>query len=154
MNDPQRYGVVEFDSQGRALGIEEKPIHPKSSYAVTGLYFYDSQVVDLAASLKPSARGELEITDLNMKYLEQGQLRVETFGRGIAWLDVGAHEALLAASNFVQAIEDRQGLKIACPEEVAYRMGYIGPDQLVRLVEALGKSTYARYLRRLLEEKG
>jgi glucose-1-phosphate thymidylyltransferase len=152
VNDPQRYGVVEFDSQGRALGIEEKPARPKSPYAVTGLYFYDSQVVDLASSLKPSARGELEITDLNMKYLERGQLRVEIFGRGIAWLDVGAHEALLAASNFVQAIEDRQGLKIACPEEVAYRMGYIGKNELLRLVEALGKSTYARYLHRLLEE--
>ncbi len=152
VNDPQRYGVVEFDGDGRALGIEEKPAHPKSSYAVTGLYFYDSQVVDLAASLKPSARGELEITDLNMKYLKQGRLRVETFGRGIAWLDVGAHEALLAASNFVQAIEERQGLKIACPEEVAYRMGYIGETELLRLVEALGKSTYARYLNRLLEE--
>jgi glucose-1-phosphate thymidylyltransferase len=154
VHDPQRYGVVEFDGDGRALRIEEKPAHPKSPYAVTGLYFYDSQVVDFAASLKPSARGELEITDLNMKYLERGQLRVETFGRGIAWLDVGAHEALLAASNFVQAIEDRQGLKIACPEEVAYRMGYIGKDQLVRLIEALGKSTYARYLRGLVEEKG
>jgi glucose-1-phosphate thymidylyltransferase len=152
VNDPQRYGVVEFDSHGQALGIEEKPARPKSPYAVTGLYFYDSQVVDFASSLKPSARGELEITDLNMKYLERGQLHVEIFGRGIAWLDVGAHEALLAASNFVQAIEDRQGLKIACPEEVAYRMGYIGKNELLRLVEALGKSTYARYLHRLLEE--
>jgi glucose-1-phosphate thymidylyltransferase len=152
VNDPQRYGVVEFDGNGRALGIEEKPARPKSPYAVTGLYFYDSQVVDFASSLRPSARGELEITDLNMKYLERGQLRVEIFGRGIAWLDVGAHEALLAASNFVQAIEDRQGLKIACPEEVAYRMGYIGRNELLRLVEALGKSTYARYLNHLLEE--
>jgi len=152
VNDPQRYGVVEFDDSGRALGIEEKPAKPKSSYAVTGLYFYDAQVVDLAASLKPSARGELEITDLNMKYLEQGQLRVEILGRGIAWLDVGAHDALLAASNFVQAIEDRQGLKVACPEEVAYRMGYINADDLMRLAELLGKSTYAGYLRRLLED--
>jgi glucose-1-phosphate thymidylyltransferase len=152
VNDPQRYGVVEFDDQGRALGIEEKPARPKSSYAVTGLYFYDSRVVDFASSLRPSARGELEITDLNMKYLEEGRLRVEIFGRGIAWLDVGAHEALLAASNFVQAIEDRQGLKIACPEEVAYRMEYIGKNELLRLIEALGKSTYARYLTRLLEE--
>jgi glucose-1-phosphate thymidylyltransferase len=152
VSDPQRYGVVEFDENGRALGIEEKPACPRSPYAVTGLYFYDSQVVDFAASLQPSARGELEITDLNMKYLERGQLRVEILGRGIAWLDVGAHDALLAASNFVQAIEDRQGLKVACPEEVAYRMGYIGSGELFRLAEGLGKSTYGLYLRRLLED--
>lgn len=152
VSDPQRYGVVEFDGDRRALGIEEKPACPRSPYAVTGLYFYDSQVVDLAASLQPSARGELEITDLNMKYLERGQLHVEILGRGIAWLDVGAHDALLAASNFVQAIEDRQGLKVACPEEVAYRMGYISTGELFRLVETLGRSSYASYLRRLLED--
>ena len=152
VSDPERYGVVEFDQAGRALGIEEKPACPRSPYAVTGLYFYDSQVVDLAASLEPSARGELEITDLNMKYLERGQLRVEILGRGIAWLDVGAHDALLAASNFVQAIEDRQGLKVACPEEVAYRMGYIASAELFRLAEGLGNNAYTRYLRRLLED--
>jgi glucose-1-phosphate thymidylyltransferase len=152
VSDPQRYGVVEFDADGRALGIEEKPACPRSPYAVTGLYFYDPQVVDLAASLKPSARGELEITDLNMKYLELGQLHVEILGRGIAWLDVGAHDALLEASNFVQAIEDRQGLKVACPEEVAFRMGYIDTGELFQLAEALGKSSYARYLRRILED--
>jgi len=152
VSDPERYGVVEFDQAGRALGIEEKPACPRSPYAVTGLYFYDSQVVDLAASLEPSARGELEITDLNMKYLERGQLHVEILGRGIAWLDVGAHDALLAASNFVQAIEDRQGLKVACPEEVAYRMGYIASAELFRLAEGLGNNAYTRYLRRLLED--
>jgi glucose-1-phosphate thymidylyltransferase len=152
VRDPQRYGVVEFDEQGRAVGIQEKPLNPRSHYAVTGLYFYDSSVVEFAESLKPSARGELEITDLNMRYLERGQLHVETLGRGVAWLDVGTHDALLAASNFVQAIEERQGLKVACPEEVAYRMGYIDKTQLSRLIEALGKSSYAQYLRGVLQD--
>ena len=152
VRDPERYGVVEMDASGRALGIEEKPAHPRSPYAVTGLYFYDSQVTEIAASLKPSARGELEITDLNMKYLERGLLRVEPLGRGIAWLDVGEHGALLEASTFVQVIEDRQGLKIACPEEVAYRMGYISAGDVMRIAGSLQKSRYGAYLRRIVEE--
>jgi glucose-1-phosphate thymidylyltransferase len=153
VRDPERYGVVEFDSHGRALCIEEKPQSPRSSYAVTGLYFYDSDVTRLAASLKPSARGELEITDLNMKYLERGLLRVEALSRGIAWLDVGEHRALLEASTFVQAIEDRQGLKIACPEEVAFNMGYISADDVLRIVAS--KQTgrrYGAYLTRVVED--
>jgi glucose-1-phosphate thymidylyltransferase len=153
VRDPERYGVVEFDSQGRALRIEEKPANPRSSYAVTGLYFYDSQVTELAASLKPSARGELEITDLNMRYLERGLLRVEALSRGIAWLDVGEHQALLEASTFVQAIEDRQGMKIACPEEVAFNMGYIGAEDVLCIAASMQTgSRYGAYLRRVVEE--
>jgi len=152
VEDPERYGVVGFDASGRATSIEEKPARPKSSYAVTGLYFYDSQVADLAASLKPSARGELEITDLNRLYLDRGQLSVEKMGRGYAWLDTGTHESLLEAGLFIQTIERRQGLKIACPEEIAFHQGYIDAAQLERLADGLGKSNYANYLRRLLDE--
>jgi len=152
VDDPERYGVVAFDEQGRATSIEEKPKQPKSSYAVTGLYFYDNQVSDMAASLTPSARGELEITDLNRLYLERGQLTVERMGRGYAWLDTGTHESMLEASLFIQTIERRQGLKIACPEEIAYRLGYIDAEQLAALAHGLGKSDYGRYLTRLLTE--
>jgi len=152
VRDPERYGVVEFDSQGRALSIEEKPQHPRSHYAVPGLYFYDSHVVELAASLKPSARDELEITDLNRIYLESGQLRVEIIGRGVAWLDAGTHESLLQAANFVQAVEDRQGMMISCPEEIAYRMGYIGRDELRKLALDLKSSGYGEYLLHLLDD--
>ena len=152
VDDPERYGVVAFDEQGRATSIEEKPKQPKSSYAVTGLYFYDNQVSDMAASLTPSARGELEITDLNRLYLERGQLTVERMGRGYAWLDTGTHESMLEASLFIQTIERRQGLEIACPEEIAYRLGYIDAEQLAALAHGLGKSDYGRYLTRLLTE--
>ncbi|HEY4210013.1 MAG TPA: glucose-1-phosphate thymidylyltransferase RfbA [Steroidobacteraceae bacterium] len=152
VRDPERYGVVDFDPQGRALGIEEKPTQPKSRYAVTGLYFYDNQVLDIAASLKPSARGELEITDVNRRYLQQGQLHVELLGRGVAWLDTGTHESLLQASNFIEAIETRQGLKVCCPEEIAYRSGYIGRTELERLAAALAKTGYGQYLTSLLDE--
>ncbi|MCX6545081.1 MAG: glucose-1-phosphate thymidylyltransferase RfbA [Acidobacteria bacterium] len=152
VDDPERYGVVAFDEQRRATSIEEKPKEPKSSYAVTGLYFYDDQVTDMAASLKASARGELEITDLNRLYLERGQLTVERMGRGYAWLDTGTHESMLEASLFIQTIERRQGLKIACPEEIAYRLGYIDAEQLATLAHDLGKSDYGRYLARLLTE--
>lgn len=137
VKDPEKYGVVEFDKERRAISLEEKPLNPKSNYAVTGLYFYDEQVVEFALGLKPSARGELEITDLNKLYLERDQLSVETLGRGFAWLDTGSHESLLQASNFVETIEQRQGLKISCPEEIAFRMGYINVDQLLRCAEPL-----------------
>lgn len=146
VTDPERYGVVEFDARRCAVSIEEKPSHPKSSYAVTGLYFYDNQVCDIAASIKPSARGELEITDVNRVYLEQGQLNVEVLGRGMAWLDTGTHESLLDAGQFIATIEKRQGLKIACPEEIAYRKGYITATQLEALAQPMKKNGYGRYL--------
>jgi glucose-1-phosphate thymidylyltransferase len=149
VREPERYGVVEFDASGRAVSLEEKPAKPKSRYAVTGLYFYDHQVADIAASLKPSARGELEITDVNKRYLEMGQLEVITMGRGYAWLDTGTHESLLEASTFVETIESRQGLKIACPEEIAWRMGYINDAELAQLAARLGKSSYGAYLKDL-----
>jgi len=150
VTDPQRYGVVSFSADGKVDGIEEKPVHPKSNYAVTGLYFYDNQVVDFANEVRPSARGELEITDLNLLYLERDLLRVELMGRGFAWLDTGTHDALLDAANFVQIVEERQGLKVACPEEIAFRMGYIDAGELQALAEPLASSGYGRYLLRLL----
>ncbi|OAM51219.1 glucose-1-phosphate thymidylyltransferase [Methylovorus sp. MM2] len=153
VNDPERYGVVEFDANGQAISLEEKPITPKSRYAVTGLYFYDNQVIDIAASLKPSPRGELEITDINKHYLAQDQLNVERMGRGHAWLDTGTHESLLEASLFIETIEKRQGLKIACPEEIAYRMGYISADQVEAIAEIYKKNSYGQYLLRMLKEK-
>ena len=152
VKDPERYGVVEFDEQRRALSLEEKPAHPRSSYAVTGLYFYDNDVLEIAAQLKPSARGELEITDVNKEYLRRGTLCVETLGRGIAWLDTGTHDALVQASTFIQAIEERQGLKVACPEEVAYRMGYISSEDVMRAARGMAKSQYGEYLRQMVEE--
>ena len=153
VKDPQRYGVVQFDGKGRALGIEEKPKQPKSSYAVTGLYFYDNEVLDIAANLTPSARGELEITDVNRNYLDRGRLQVELFGRGIAWLDTGTHESLLQASMFIEAIENRQGWKVCCPEEIAYRAGFIDAAQLEKLAQPLRKSDYGAYLMGLIEER-
>ncbi len=153
VKDPERYGVVEFDARGTALGIEEKPSNPKSYYAVTGLYFYDNSVLDIAASLRPSARGEYEITDVNQAYLTQGKLRVELLGRGVAWLDTGTHESLLQASMFIEAIETRQGLKVCCPEEIAYRAGYIDSQQLERLAAPLAKTGYGVYLNALLREQ-
>ncbi len=152
VRDPQRYGVVSFDGGGRALSIEEKPTRPKSNYAVTGLYFYDNQVLDVAASLKPSARGELEITDVNRIYLERSELRVELLGRGAAWLDTGTHESLLQAAQFIETIEARQGLKICCPEEIAYRSGFIDAAQLERLAAPLAKSGYGHYLLEILKD--
>jgi glucose-1-phosphate thymidylyltransferase len=153
VTDPQRYGVIEFDRSGRAVSIEEKPRQPKSRFAVTGLYFYDNDVLDIAASLKPSARGELEITDVNRCYLERGKLRVEMLGRGDAWLDTGTHESLLEASQFISTIEHRQGLKIACPEEIAYRSGYIDKDQLKELARPMVNSAYGRYLLDIVEDQ-
>jgi glucose-1-phosphate thymidylyltransferase len=152
VKDPERYGVVHFDAHGRALGIEEKPQQPKSSYAVTGLYFYDNDVLEIAAGLKPSARGELEITDVNRIYLEHGRLRVELFGRGIAWLDTGTHESLLQASMFIEAIEHRQGWKVCCPEEIAYREGFIDAARLTQLAGPLSKTEYGSYLLQLLRD--
>ncbi len=153
VRDPERYGVVEFDGSGKAISIEEKPRQPRSSYAVTGLYFYDNRVLDVAARLEPSPRGELEITDVNRAYLEWGELRVETLGRGMAWLDTGTQEALLQASNFIQAIEQRQGLKVACPEEVAYKMGFITGDDVLRIARSMRGNDYGRYLEELLEDE-
>jgi glucose-1-phosphate thymidylyltransferase len=152
VRDPERYGVVEFDQHGLALSIEEKPLKPRSHFAVPGLYFYDHQVVEIAANLKPSGRGELEITDVNRAYLERGQLRVDVIGRGVAWLDAGTHESLLQAANFVQAVEDRQGMMISCPEEIAYRMGFINADQLRSLAERYRSNQYGAYLLSLLED--
>jgi glucose-1-phosphate thymidylyltransferase len=151
VRDPQRYGVIEFDSEGRAISIEEKPQHPRSNFAVPGLYYYDARVVQFAESLKPSPRGEIEITDLNRKYLERGELKVIPIGRGIAWLDAGTHESLLQAANFVQAVEDRQGLMISCPEEIAYRMGFIDRDQVRELASQMKNNSYGAYLLQLAE---
>jgi glucose-1-phosphate thymidylyltransferase len=153
VTDPERYGVVEFDHHGRAISLDEKPKQPRSNYAVTGLYFYDNQVLDIASSIKPSARGELEITDVNKLYLQAGALHVEIMGRGMAWLDTGTHESLLEASTFIQTIEHRQGLKIACPEEIAYRYSWISAEDVARIAEPLKKNGYGKYLLRMLSEK-
>ena len=151
VQNPSAYGVVEFDATGKVVGIEEKPAHPRSNYAVTGLYFYDNRIVDIAARLRPSARGELEITDANAAYLALGALHVEKLGRGIAWLDTGTHEALLQASTFIQTIEERQGLMVACVEEIAFKMGYIGAVDVLRIAETMKHNSYGEYLRRLLD---
>jgi len=153
VRDPERYGVVEFDASGKAIRLHEKPVKPKSRYAVTGLYFYDNRVVDIATSLQPSARGELEITDINKRYLEQGELSVEIMGRGMAWLDTGTHDSLLEAATFIETIERRQGLKIACPEEIAYRQGYISANELYTLAEPLKNNGYGDYLLQLLNDQ-
>jgi len=153
VRDPERYGVVELDKNGRPVSLEEKPKKPKSSLAVTGLYFYDNRVVDVAGALKPSARGELEITDVNRDYLACGQLSVERLGRGIAWLDTGTHESLMQAANYIQAVEDRQGLMVACLEEIAFRLGYITADDVMRLAQPMASSAYGEYLRRLVEQE-
>ena len=151
VNDPERYGVAEFDETGKAISLEEKPAKPKSNYAVTGLYFYDNSAVSLAKTLKPSARGELEITDINQLYLEQGNLSVEMMGRGYAWLDTGTHQSLIEASNFIATIEERQGLKVACPEEIAFRKGFITADQVLKLAEPMAKNNYGKYLAKLIK---
>jgi glucose-1-phosphate thymidylyltransferase len=153
VRDPQRYGVVEFDANGRAISIEEKPPRPRSSYAVMGLYFYDNQVVDIARRLRPSARGELEITDVNVEYLRRGELVVEKLGRGFAWLDTGTHESMHQASNFIQAIQERQGLHVACLEEIAFRMGYIAAHDVAAIARRMGKSSYGEYLTRMIEQQ-
>jgi glucose-1-phosphate thymidylyltransferase len=153
VHDPERYGVVEFDEERRAVSLEEKPKHPKSRYAVTGLYFYDNDVVKIAEGIKPSARGELEITDVNRAYLERGDLRVKVMGRGMAWLDTGTHDSLMEASLYIQTIEKRQGLKISSPEEIAYRLGFIDAAQLERLAEPMKKNEYGQYLLRILQDK-
>jgi glucose-1-phosphate thymidylyltransferase len=153
VRDPERYGVIEFDAGGRVLSLEEKPAQPKSHYAVPGMYFYDAHVVQLAAAMKPSARGELEITDLNRLYLAEGRLRVEVLGRGVAWLDAGTHESLLQSASFVQAVQERQGLMISCPEEIAFRMGYIDAKQLAQLAASMAGNNYALYLQRLAHEE-
>jgi glucose-1-phosphate thymidylyltransferase len=153
VHDPERYGVVEFDENKKAIGLEEKPVNPKSNYAVTGLYYYDNSVIEKAKNLKPSPRGELEITDLNRLYLEEGTLKTELLGRGMAWLDTGTHESLTQASNFIASIEQRQGLKVSCLEEIAYRKGYIDAAQLKKLAEPLAKNQYGQYLLKLLDEK-
>jgi glucose-1-phosphate thymidylyltransferase len=153
VRDPQRYGVIEFDKAGRVLGIEEKPQQPKSNYAAVGLYFYDSQIADVAAQIKPSARGELEITDVNKAYLEMGKLRVQLMGRGIAWLDTGTHDSMLQAGNFVQTVQQRQGLMISCPEEIAYRLGWISAEQVLKMADPFQKNHYGDYLIRLVKEQ-
>ncbi|MBW1214761.1 glucose-1-phosphate thymidylyltransferase RfbA [Pantoea allii] len=152
VNDPERYGVAEFDKDGKAISLEEKPVNPKSNYAVTGLYFYDNRVVDMAKKLKPSSRGELEITDINRLYLKQGDLSVAMMGRGFAWLDTGTHQSLIEASNFIQTIEERQGLKISCPEEIAYRKGFIDREQVAKLAKPLEKNQYGQYLMRMIKQ--
>ncbi len=154
VSDPERYGVVEFDGSGSAIGLEEKPLEPRSSWAVTGLYFYDNRIVEIARGLNPSPRGELEITDVNRAYLASGDLQVERMGRGLAWLDTGTHEALLQAGNFIQAIEERQGLKVACLEEIAWRRGYISASDVERLAQPLAKTSYGQYLIRMLAQEG
>ncbi|OTA19165.1 glucose-1-phosphate thymidylyltransferase [Xenorhabdus beddingii] len=153
VNDPERYGVVEFDKNNQAISLEEKPLNPKSNYAVTGLYFYDNDVIDIAKNLKPSDRGELEITDVNRIYLELNKLSVAMMGRGYAWLDTGTHESLISASNFIQTIEERQGLKVSCPEEIAYRQGFIDKNQVIKLAEPLSKNTYGKYLLKIIHGK-